>query len=237
MMYVIIFLFLCFYADLIYINFLTKATVIKFSNIKFKTGDLIFCKWRGEVLLDNYKNINIYPNHISEGFKNTIVGFIKGFKYTHCGVVIVINNIPFLYEVTNSDSYSYERYDPILKRIILNKPSLYPLEKCVKHYKGHMWYVPYKGNKLNKNKVMKFIYNKKNETFGGKLNIIKNYITGKTTSHNCASLVNDFLFKMKLIKSPTTGRTTPNSIYKKVMNSHYIDNNTIIKNYWVKYIR
>ena len=165
---------------------------IKLENIvsSLRTGDIIFYRY------DNWKQnkfITCFIMNTCQTFLSTI--------YTHCSIVIRINDIPFLYTAHHKPEYDY------ITKTYKSGSMLIDSKKYLMAYQGHV--VLYKikkrlriGNKL-KGKIIDYLHINKSKQFED--SIPKNLNTiFKITEYEitdkimCCQIVGDILKLLKL---------------------------------------
>ena len=156
---------------------------ILLSNVinKVKTGDLI-------LFSDNIK----VPS-------NSILG---NNKFSHMGFIIIIDNVPYVYEMIQSGNYRvHHKMKPFTKDIQLTK-----MEDRIKYYAGNMYIVSLKKplNDIQLEKLNIFMQNDYNYKFISMNNYILSIFTKKTI-HNerfCHEFVADLLYSIDITKTP-----------------------------------
>lgn len=119
-------------------------------NIQFSTGDIIFYRYNYE---DSHFDFNI-PYYYCQGY------------YTHVGIVVVINQIPYVFQMTDNITY-----DSWSKKNVERLPSLNTIDE-VKKYKGVLYYCKYKGSPIeNQEIIIRDIFNEN-------IHIYSNFIMG-----------------------------------------------------------
>ena len=107
-------------------------------SIQFSTGDIIFYRYGYE---GSYFDFNI-PYYYCQGY------------YTHVGIVVVINQIPYVFNMTDDPTY-----DSWNEKHIEGSPSLNTFDE-VKKYKGALYYCKYKGPYIeNPELIIRDIFN------------------------------------------------------------------------------
>jgi len=104
---------------------------------KFKTGDIVLFKYK--------------PTDIRWKFRYLLCAAIFGTHITHMGIVVVLNNEPFLYEC-GMDRGNNSMYDLLSNTYISHNTTLCtltPLYDNIKHYNGYVFHHSYSGNVEN----------------------------------------------------------------------------------------
>jgi hypothetical protein len=224
------------YGDIYYYNI--KKTPVDIQNISFKTGDLLFYKWNDYNIISynaDQKTRNIQYHMLSHSIYNTLVGLVKGYDYTHIGIIIMVDNEPHVYECTEPYTYTINKIEKH-GNIVSDMPSLLPLN-YINLYRGHCYHVPYTGTPINN--VKNFIENYKDTPFKTDHNMFLNmyYNYSIPPTFNCCTIVSHFLNSFNIVNFGNIYTQTPHSIYKKIQQSHMYDTSkkTMLKNNYAVY--
>lgn len=214
---IILLLFLCLIPSL---SDLHMTTCPKYkSNDIYNTGDLIlFRTTHGSILKKNSNLFNF--NYVTIG-AHLLCGY-----YTHVAMIIVYNNIPYLYECNPYNVYSDVNFDNFTQKLVqLSTPTLLDISYLYK-YDGFVFHLPYIGPKISDKLIFQVLnFNKNiklnpmqniNQCF--KFNNVKNY-----KAMGCVSFIIQTLNKLKII-SEYRNCINPTQLSKLLLNSNKYDN-------------
>jgi len=134
--------------DWAYYEYYDASKLYNYKSIKYRTGDLLVFKWQDS----NIFRKTYYPFTIN-AYRSIIVQklFDNG-KFSHTAVVIVIDNIPYIYEYSEKGSYKTKKLKCRYKnKYISDKysgPILHPISNISKYF-GDIYYIPYIGTTIN----------------------------------------------------------------------------------------
>lgn len=201
-----------------YINYENKSRDVylekyDFTNIKFKTGDIIFFRHDTPIYYHGDNGINM-DVHVVKNISKTIVGFSQKY-YSHVGMIVVLNNKPFVYHLT-----SKPHIDKFSGKSIIGTPSLVEMSE-IQQYDGLLYLHRYKGEpiKFDENDIAKI--SSMNIKLVGKIHevVMKTFLgigEYKDGYMTCADFTN-FLLKYTKIKDEDLK-------YKTAVDLEYIRN-------------
>ena len=135
-----------------YYEYYDASKVYDYKSIKYRTGDLLLFNWQD---LNIYRK-SYYSFSIKEYFKYILHSLFDPGKFSHAGVVIVIDNIPYLYEYTRTSGYTTKKIKCHYKNKYISKTYLgtflHPISNITK-YLGDIWHLSYIGPPINKHKI------------------------------------------------------------------------------------
>ena len=230
--FIIIIIICIVYNDVSY-YMIEKKNLFDPNQIKFRTGDLLFFRWNDDSLIsynEITKETTFNFKHLSDSICKTMYCMAAGI-YTHVGMIVVIDNVPYIYEITNADTYSMPKYCHYIGKNVLNTPSLQKL-KCIQHYIGHVYHYSYLGKPFNKKKLFKYIKNQKNQTIHQSASkFVKSCIYNKPYMVTCSSLIAGCLNDQNIFNYSNLYCATPGDLYKDCKKSKmYSDTHSLIKN-------
>ena len=235
LVYVIVIIILLISSDIRY-YFKRKPKIINTNNVNFRTGDIILFKWNGYNMFtyDSIKKKSTTNFHmISHSISNTLQSIVKGHEYTHSAVVVVMNDIPYVYDCTNTNSYVREKYCAYTGNFINETPCLLPL-KFLNYYDGHCYHFSYVGPKITFSRVVPFIKKYKNiKLYLSFIKMFYNCIVNSTEPDyfTCCSFVSHFLNRHGIINIPNIYIMTPQMLYNSILQSNnYISNPILLQN-------
>lgn len=215
---IIVVIIILIYYDYEYYSINKSKFLVDIKDVQFRTGDLVFTRYDHSILNFNSQtctsNINI--KNIINSTKIFSLLFIHNI-YTHMGVIIIINNMPHVYEISNISN--------------VKRPRLIPIDDYVREYTGHVYHMSYIGDSLNTNISYNFINsNNHKHIFSITPTFIYNYLNSfnKNNTINqyywitCCSLVAYFL-KAHGIFHKNCFRATPTTFLKYVCPHFYRD--------------
>jgi hypothetical protein len=182
--------------DQIYVfnNELIKKNI---NEIQYKTGDVIFFRHDSPLYFygDNGINMDI---HVVKNISKTLFHFAQPF-FSHCGIVIIRDNIPFVLHLTADDNY-----DNYNKKSIIGCPVLTSMSELYK-YKGVLYHNEYIGPPItNIESILKDIYSKDIYLDGNIFNAfmvnIMNISTHKKNSMVCCDFVVYVMEKFGIVR-------------------------------------
>lgn len=152
---IIIIILLIYPRYIFYNSFHKQYPIINLPDIKFKTGDIIMYKYETPVYYKQHNKIHTSFYLGKEILNSFSYYFQNGTHYSHAGIIIVINDIPYLWHLTD-DPY----YDIYTKKVVIGKPSLCAITD-IDVYRGVPYIIPYKGPKIEvDNRILDDIYKK-----------------------------------------------------------------------------
>ena len=199
-----------------------KKKLINKNDIYYRTGDLLFFRWVGNnlVIKDNVSDkLKIKKANMLSLNRYTLFSSIISGYYTHIGMIIVINNIPYIYEITQHNSYKNRpKFDQWTRKVVSNKPTLLNIS-FMESYGGHVYYIPYIGDTININKII----NALNKYANFRLDILNSTIQclsydklSINSNHylSCTSFISNVLNDLGIVNSKHKNCSTPMSILK-----------------------
>lgn len=200
--------------------------IINLNDIKFRTGDLILCRWMENNIVNQdhatgEKTVR-YENLIMPELEKLFSSLLLSY-YTHIGIVMVINDIPYIYELTNNiTSTKYPTYDEWTKRHINKTPALYNI-KYIKKYPGHIYHTSYTGPTIPENRVIKTLNKLANTNFDIYHIILYNCTSGifgnDPKRHICTSFVAIVLAELRIVNTTKDRGITPSHILDECVKS------------------
>lgn len=138
--------------DCSYYEFYKPSKLYDYKNVKFRTGDVLLFRWQDlNIYRKTYYKFDI--KSFTQYNLHTLFG--RG-KFTHAGIVIVIDNIPYLYEYTTKGVYKTKRIKCHYKNKYISKdylgPYLHPISDITKYF-GDVWHLSYIGPTINEDKI------------------------------------------------------------------------------------
>lgn len=196
------------------------------SEIQFKTGDIIFMRCDYATLIEpfHYTLLNI-GNFIGTGGVET-----------HVGIVIVINNIPYVYQVEYKPTYDF-----ITNTYRWKAPILGRLYDYIMAYTGDVLYYEASAA-LDLERSIMFINSNKNREFTINqlrwANTIFKLPTGASKKYKfCVQLVTDYLEYMNVITSKYDSyRMNPQDLKESIVESNFYHKPILIKNAYINYL-
>ena len=110
------------------------------NDIKYRTGDIIFFRHDCPLYFYGSNGINM-DTHIIKNISKTIIGFSQKY-YSHVGIVIVINNIPYVYHITSNP-----HVDTVSGKSLIGVPVLVSMSE-IQQYKGMLYHHQYIGPEI-----------------------------------------------------------------------------------------
>jgi len=221
------------FSDLYY--FSCDKSEEKLNNIKFRTGDLLLCRYnKYNILQQNTydNNLQFFWNNLLIPNKTKIFSSICGY-YSHISIIIVINDIPYIYDITLHEYSTKLKYDMWTKKYVINKPALLNID-YIKSYPGDIYHVPYIGSDTVPNSVIENILNKYRKyefnIFDSILSKISLglYQCDSNKKVSCVSFITNVLYDMGIIDIPNKQNPTINYVFNECINSKTHLNNPII---------
>lgn len=120
-------------------------------NVTYRTGDLLLFKCTNTNIIKKSKklfNIDFSKFFTKDYYENNLLKLYTK-KYIHIGIVIVINNHPYIYEISDK-SYNKKRYDNYTNKYVYNKPALIDIS-YLNHYYGDVYKSSYIGPEIETN--------------------------------------------------------------------------------------
>jgi hypothetical protein len=124
-----------------------------YKKIIYRTGDLLFFKWQDTNIFNRNKMILNYS------VKDRILEIplcMTNTYYSHMGIVIVINNIPYIYETIDKSSYPLKNLFCNYQNKLIEKgyfgPVLHNISD-IKYYLGDVHHISYRGPEIKKDKI------------------------------------------------------------------------------------
>lgn len=178
-------------------DFNKKLIIKNINEISFNTGDIVFFRHDCPLYFygDNGINMDI---HIVKNICKTIFHFVEPW-FSHCGIVVVKDNIPFVLHIT-----AEANYDNYNKKSIIGMPALTSMDELYK-YKGVLYYSKYIGSPItNIEPKLKDIYSKNiyldGNIFNCLLTNLLNVTSHKDNTMVCCDFVLYVLKKFGIVK-------------------------------------
>lgn len=160
---------------------------VDLNSVSYRTGDVIF--FRHDSPLYFYGNNGINTDvHVVKNISKTIAGFSQKY-YSHVGIIVVINNIPYVYHLT-----SQPHSDALSGKSVIGIPVLVELQEIHK-YPGMLYIHRYKGPELSfGTNDLKYINSKGIKLCGKFYKVVLTTILGvgsyEDNTMTCADFVN-----------------------------------------------
>ena len=161
---------------------------------KKRTGDIIMFRHETPLIFQGDNGYNIDVHIIKNLFKRFFA--LSQPYYSHAGVVVVRNGIPYVLHVT-ADS----NFDNYRKKYVIGSPALTSMDK-IEEYKGFVFHYPYLGKDIDFECNMKKIYNNNIVLNGNWFIVALSYSTGRRISKKylCTEFVAHILDLMGIEK-------------------------------------
>jgi hypothetical protein len=173
-------------------NYEKNMELKEISDVDFNTGDIILYRHDTPLLFYGENGINL-DVHIVKNVLKTILHYNQKY-YSHCGIVIKINKIPYILHLTADD-----QHDIYTNRYVIGLPSLVSIDELFR-YKGIVYYSKYIGIPLSDISFLPEIFNNNIHLDGNLLNgILSNILKIKERDYNkllCCDFVKLILFKL-----------------------------------------
>jgi hypothetical protein len=161
---------------------------VDYKKITYRTGDILFFKWQDMNMFNKtpmkmkYDMINYTQNYL-----NLIPHIIVcKFDSIHSGVVIVINNIPYIYELNVISAYPFKKLFCKYRNKIINKDNINPILhniSDIKYYLGDVHHISYRGPEIKEDIIFNVLEIHKDDILSH-VHLIYNYLTKqKMTKH------------------------------------------------------
>lgn len=138
--------------DCSYYEFYKPSKLYDYKNVKFRTGDLLLFRWQD---LNIYRK-TYYSFNIKMFYEYNLQTIADRGKFTHAGIVIVIDNIPYIYEYTMKHVYKTKSIRCHYKNKYISKdylgPYLHPISDITKYF-GDVWHLSYIGPTIDEDKI------------------------------------------------------------------------------------
>ena len=153
--------------DLFYWSHVRNKISSNYKQWSYNTGDLLLFTWINDSIFATKNNNFINLEKFNKSYHHNIVPNLFNRIYTHIGMVIVVNDIPHIYELTLNDGYIYKKnYDHKIPKFCIfkneyftdNTPSLININ-YLEHYGGHVYKLPYIGPTIDP-KLISYTLNK-----------------------------------------------------------------------------
>lgn len=213
-----------------------RIPLYDYRNIKYRTGDILLFKWQ---------DMNPFNKHHTK-LEYGILDYLQRiphniccrFYWTHAAIVLVIDNIPYLYECIQIESYNYKKIKCVYSGKIIPKEYYGPIlhKLCdISYFLGDVSHVSYIGPDIKKDKVFrmlkthdrdvikvrdKYIINYTNAFF--KNCILKN--TNKEKILTCSAFIASVLRYFGMRSNLLSDCSTPISLYNFCMKSPLYEN-------------
>jgi hypothetical protein len=194
-------------------------------DIHFNTGDIIF--FRHDCPLYFYGNNGINMDiHIFKNACKTLFYYNQSY-FSHCGIVIIRNNIPYILHLTADDNY-----DNYTKKCTIGTPVLSSMNDVYK-YKGFLYYNKYVGPRINNIElILTKIYNTPIYLDGNIFNALMVNLMGIGNHKQQYMVCCDFvLFVMNILNIVNTFKYCDLNYISNICktNNHYISKQILIK--------
>lgn len=201
------------------------------SEIEYNTGDVVFFQ-NDALLYYNGKNGYNFDVHIVKNCLKTLYYYI--YPYSHVGIIITINNVPYLLHMTAD-----LQYDLYTKKYVMGVPVLVDMKEF-SMYRGHSYIYKLKNTtKVSSDKLLNYIYSSNLKIKGNLFKILKTTVLkiGKYEKDRgtCCDLVKKALYYIN-----ECDNTTPadiNDIVKILEKNKHYDAPIMIKNGYYKATR
>lgn len=228
----------------------------KIDSIRFRTGDIILYRWNYSLLTINKNGVRIndMPT-LSNTMNNFLVSCVYGNTFFHVGVVVVWNDVPYILELTETDTYC--NYDNGIAHYV---PSLSSMDDMLT-YRGIICHFPYIGREIDNSEIHN-ILKTKNEylhAWHPDYGLIKNWryyfyddmpeletcgpLNKKLSKTNCPRYVNcvqyicSVLYKMGIRDIDKCMRITPNTLFDFCLESNLYTSCSLIETpYLLEYV-
>ena len=200
-----------------------RVPLYDYRKIKYRTGDILLFKWQ---------DMNFFNKHSSK-LKYGIVDYLKriphsiygGMYWSHVAIVIVIDNIPYLYETIDISSYNYKKIKCVYTGRILGKKyfgSVLHKLSDIPEFLGDVSHISYIGPEIKKDKIFYML----KAHHKAQLNYVKAYLKNcilknkiKEKSLTCSGFVASILKYFGMRSKLLSKCSSPTSLYKFCMNS------------------
>jgi hypothetical protein len=126
---------------------------VEYKTIKYRTGDILFFKWQ-DMNMFNKTPMKMKYNMINytQTYLNSIPHIILcKMDFAHSGIVIVINNIPYIYELNVTSAYPFKKVFCKYRNKLIPKNNIKPVLhniSDIKCYLGDIYHISYIGPKI-----------------------------------------------------------------------------------------
>lgn len=220
-----------------------KLTDIK--DIKFRTGDIIMHKWNANIL--TYDNINKKTNfnlcNLGDLFfqSGLLMNFSpKYYPYIHVSVIVVLDDIPYMYQLSQFIEYEYKYCRNIndCTKDVLDHPVLLNMD-YVEYYRGHVHHFSYIGDEINEEKVKKIIEKNKDvqKSTISYLNTFLNKEYKNDKKHLCITFATKIIEEFGIHNFDNYYNSTQRSVFDDVVlnGNKYEKQPSIINNTYMNY--
>jgi len=194
-------------------------------NVTYRTGDLLLFRCHDTSIIkkskklfkldfSNFFNIDYYQN-------NFLKLYIK--KYIHMGFIVVLNNRPYIYDISYN-TYSKKKYDNYTNKYVINTPALIDIS-YLNYYCGDVFKASYKGPKIDTNKLFLIFKKYQNSTISTNEFIMRcmrkklGLKYDKNKSIICTELIANVLNSLNIIDINSHPCITSNSILDACLKS------------------
>jgi len=210
----------------LYENKQKHIKVYDYKTIEYNTGDVIFFKWR---------DVNFFNNsqYTLQNYGEDIIRVLyDGNTFSHVGVIIVINDIPYIYELVENFIYKKELRCYYSKKKLKNKFNvtphavLHPL-KDIETYNGDVFIM-----KCNQEINSKQIFNMlkkftKAKRFVPMILICRIKNIRPYSKYTCSGFVVDILNFFNILKIKNPNSLSPVDMYSLCLKNKCYSNNVI----------
>jgi hypothetical protein len=182
---------------------------------ELNTGDLVFYRW------DWWGNSKYNVLHTT--VHNMLPTALMNSNFTHVGIVLKLNNIPYVYELTSSI-----HYDNLENMYKMNIPILTKAVDNIHKYSGTIFVSKYNNSVLlTDNQILQILTKYKDIKLSHSIIKQINAIIGSKhinvfpQKFTCSELICNILSELNIIDSCEFGQSvTPQEIYKKIQHSN-----------------
>jgi hypothetical protein len=207
---------------------------LSMNNLNLRTGDVILFKYETPMIYSQKNGLNtsfFLGKFIMDGLAFYLQG---GIYYTHAGIIIIINNKPYIWHLTDDP-----HFDEYTQQVQIGTPSLCDIQKDgICGYRGVPYLVRYNGPEINfPTKLLDKVY-KENIHIQGEFFkcIITNGLglgNNEKSKYMCLDFVEMVLFNLGLMKSFNRKSDFNNFLNNLTATKYYdVKDVSVIKNAW-----
>jgi hypothetical protein len=202
-------------------------SVTDYKKITYRTGDLLFFKWQDTNIFNRHPMI---LNYSVKDYILEIPLHMTNTYYSHMGIIIVINNMVYIYETIDKSSYPLKNLFCNYQNKLIEKeyfgPVLHNISD-INYYLGDVHHISYRGPEIKKDKIFNTLKLCKDK----KLNYINAYFTNcflkskiKEKSFTCVGFITHVLNHFNIYDELLNECSSSNNIYTFCMKSKLYHN-------------